>query len=302
VVSDTGMNTQVGRIAQLTAETKKDLSPLEKELYRIGLFVGKISLAISAVLLAVGVFIQGKQFIETLLFATSVAVAAVPEGLPATVTIALAIGVQRLARKNAIIKQLSSVETLGSTTVICSDKTGTLTKNEMTVKEIYFDRYEVSVRGAGYDPVGSIHIECGSKPCVTIGHESGSLEDYEHQRRDLRDLHKNKPEIYAPLEIFMVAAGLCNNARLQKEEESWKIFGDPTEGALLTMVEKSGFDLREIRGRYEKVHEISFDSARKRMSVIVRDMENGKYLVFVKGAPDSILTICDRLIMGGREM
>ena len=226
VVCATGMNTQVGHIAQLTTDTKKDLSPLEKELYRIGLFVGKISLVISAILLAVGVFIQGKQFIETLLFATSVAVAAVPEGLPATVTIALAIGVQRLARKNAIVKQLSSVETLGSTTVICSDKTGTLTKNEMTVKEIYFDRYEVSVRGAGYDPVGSIHIESGAKPCVTIGHESGNLEDYEHQRQDLRELHKNKPEVYAPLEIFMVASGLCNNARLQKEEETWKVFGD----------------------------------------------------------------------------
>jgi len=302
VVTATGMETQMGRIATLTTETKKDLSPLQKELFKIGVFVGKISLVISAILLAVGVFVQGKQFVETLLFATSVAVAAVPEGLPATVTIALAIGVQRLAKKNAIVKQLSSVETLGSTTVICSDKTGTLTKNEMTVKEIYFDHYDISVRGAGYDPVGSIHIECEHKPCVTIGHESGTLEDYEHQRSDLRALHKTKPEIYSVMETFMVAAGICNNAKLQQEDDGWKIFGDPTEGALLTMVEKSGFDIREIRDRYEKIHELSFDSTRKRMSVIVRDKENGKYLAFVKGAPDNILEICDRIIFGGREM
>ncbi len=302
VVAKTGMDTQIGHIARLTTETKKDLSPLEKELFRIGMFVGKISFVISAILLAVGVFIQGKQLVETLLFATSVAVAVVPEGLPATVTIALAIGVQRLARKNAIIKQLSSVETLGSTTVICTDKTGTLTKNEMTVKEIYLDRYDISVRGAGYNPLGSIHIECDNKPCVTIGPETGNFDDYEHQRRDLRDLHRDNKEIYDALEIFMVAAGLCNNSLLQREDDTWKVYGDPTEGALLTMVEKSGFNLEEIRKEYEKIHEFPFDSVRKRMSVIVRDKKSGKYFAFVKGAPDSISTICSQIMIKAREM
>jgi len=302
IVCATGMATQFGRIAQLTTETKKDLSPLERELNLIGLFVGKIALAVAAILLAIGIFIQGKQPIETLLFAAAVAVAAVPEGLPATITIALAIGVQRLARKNAIIKQLSSVETLGATTVICSDKTGTLTKNEMTVKKIYFDRYDVTVQGVGYKPVGSIHIKLNNKPYITIGHQSGTLQDYENQRKSLHELRQNKPELHQALETLMTIAGLCNNANLQRENEEWQVFGDPTEGAILTVVEKSGFDLLEIRDRYRKIHEIAFDSSRKRMSVIVEDKENGKYFVFTKGAPGSIIDICDRVIINNREI
>jgi potassium/sodium efflux P-type ATPase len=302
VVAFTGMNTEMGKIAKLTSETKKALSPLEKELFRIGMFVGKIAFVISAILLAVGVFVQGKQFIETLLFATSVAVAAVPEGLPATITIALAIGVQRLARKKAIVKQLSSAETLGSTTVICSDKTGTLTKNEMTVKEIYLDKYEISVRGVGYAPVGSVHIESAGKQCLTIGTDAGHYDDYEKQRENLKSLHDRLPDLYSSLELFMLAAGLCNNARLSEEENVWKVFGDPTEGALLTMVEKTGFDLEEIHKQYRKVHEITFDSTRKRMTVIFKDIKSGKHFAFAKGAPDSILEICHQSVFNGNTV
>jgi P-type Ca2+ transporter type 2C len=302
VVAFTGMNTEVGKIARLTTETKKALSPLEKELFRIGMFVGKIAFVISSILLAVGVFLQGKPFVETLLFATSVAVAAVPEGLPATITIALAIGVQRLARKKAIVKQLSSAETLGSTTVICSDKTGTLTKNEMTVKEVYIDNYDISVRGVGYNPLGSVHIEHNNKPCVTIGESSGSYDDYERRLSDLRTLHDKQPEVYASLELFMLAAGLCNNAKLENVNNVWKVFGDPTEGALLTMVEKSGFDLDEIRKQYLKIHELTFDSGRKRMTVIVRDVKTGKAFAFTKGAPGSILGICDQIYVQGKTV
>ncbi len=297
IVIGTGMHTEMGKIAKLTTETKKDLSPLEKELNRIGVFVGKIALAISGVLLIEGLVLQKKEFAETLLFATSVAVAAVPEGLPATVTIALAIGVQRLAKKNAIVKQLSSVETLGSTTVICSDKTGTLTKNEMTVKEMYFDEYEVSVRGVGYNPLGSIHIERDNKHCVTIGHENGMYEDYEHQRKDLQNLEKNHNDIYASLEPFMLTASLCNNADLIKDEtKNWKILGDPTEGALLTLAEKAGFTLEKLPSLFEKIHELPFDSKRKRMSVIMKNKETSQYLVFTKGAPDTILEVCTQNI------
>lgn len=299
VVAFTGMGTQMGKIARLTSQTKKDLSPLEKELLRIGVFVGKISLVISGILLAIGVFVQGKQFVDTLLFATSVAVAAVPEGLPATVTIALAIGVQRLARKNAIIKQLSSVETLGSTTVICSDKTGTLTENQMTVKELYFDQYDVSVRGVGYNPQGSIHIEHNKQPCVTIGSEKSHYEDYEHQRKDLMELKKSNPQLFAALEIFMMAASLCNNAEITHENDTWKTLGDPTEGALLTMSEKSGFDVKLLRKEYEKTAELSFDSTRKRMSVLVKDPQ-GKMFAFVKGAPDNILEISGTILASGK--
>lgn len=302
IVASIGMSTQMGKIAQLTTETKKDLSPLQKELLAIGVFVGKVAFVISAILLGVGLF-QGKQFVETLLFATSVAVAAVPEGLPATITIALAIGVQRLAQKNAIVKQLSSVETLGSTTVICSDKTGTLTKNEMTVKEIYFDEYEVSVRGVGYNPLGSIHIERNDVPCVTIGQENGMYEDYEHQRQDLQKLSSNDPQLYKSLETFMIAAGICNNAGLvQEDQKTWKVVGDPTEGALLTMVEKSGLDVELLKKEFEEVYEIPFDSTRKRMTVIVKDSRSDKLLAFTKGAPDSVLENCTQVIFNGRVM
>ncbi len=136
VVIGTGMQTEFGKIANMTVKTTKDQSPLQKELFKIGVFVAKITLVISIGLFLIGIYFQGYSAVESLLFSVAVAVAAVPEGLPATITIALALGVQRLARKHAIIKQLSSVETLGSTTVICSDKTGTLTKNEMTVTKI----------------------------------------------------------------------------------------------------------------------------------------------------------------------
>ncbi len=136
VVVATGMHTEFGKIAHMTIKTTKDKSPLQKELFKIGVFVGKVTLLISLALFLIGVYLQGYTVVESLLFSVAVAVAAVPEGLPATITIALALGVQRLAKKHAIIKQLSSVETLGSTTVICSDKTGTLTKNEMTVTQI----------------------------------------------------------------------------------------------------------------------------------------------------------------------
>lgn len=302
IVTGTGMNTQMGKVAQLTTETKKDLSPLEKELLRIGIFVGKIAIVISGILLAIGTLIQGRSFIDSLLFSTSVAVAAVPEGLPATVTIALAIGVQRLAKKNAIMKQLSAVETLGSTTVICSDKTGTLTKNEMTVKELYFDQYEASVRGVGYNPTGSVHIEHNNKHCITIGQENGMYEDYEHQREDLMELSKKSPEIFNSLELLMVTAGTCNNADLHKENDQWKILGDPTEGALLTLVEKAGFDLQKLRDQYEKIYELSFDSTRKRMTVILKNKVTGTHIAVSKGAPDSIIEISQLLNFNGREV
>lgn len=279
IVIHTGMGTEMGKIAKLTTETKKDLSPLQKDLLHIGSLVGKIVLVISGGLFTVGL-IQGKSFIETLLFATSVAVAAVPEGLPATVTIALAIGVQRLAKKNAIVKQLSSVETLGSTTVICSDKTGTLTKNEMTVKEIHCSAGSATVSGVGYQPIGKIQSK-------TLSKEQASFE------------------------FLINIAVLCNNAELVKEEEknsapkqkrsmnkdadsfqsTWKILGDPTEGALLTLAEKSPHSVQNIKNRFEKIAELPFDSKRKLMTVIVKNTETKEYFAFTKGAPDSIIEI-----------
>ncbi|MFC1750762.1 cation-translocating P-type ATPase [Pseudomonadota bacterium] len=301
IVISIGMQTQMGRIAELTTETKADKSPLERELFRIGIFVGKVAVGISAILFAVGYFIQGKEFIETLLFASSVAVAAVPEGLPATITIALAIGVQRLAKKNAIVKQLSAAETLGSTTVICSDKTGTLTKNEMTVKEIFFDGYEASVHGVGYDPYGTIHVEKKSQDCVNIGREKIGYGDYEKNRKDLLTLEHKHPDVYASIRHLSIAAGLCNNASLEKKGKHYHVLGDPTEGALLTLVRKLGFDLEALQKEYEEIYQITFDSSRKRMTVILKGPDK-KYYAYTKGAPVSILESCSHVLTNGHEI
>lgn len=288
VVVKTGMGTEMGNIATLTTETKKDKSPLEKELNNIGVFVGKITFVITAILFVVGVLLQKKDIIDTLIFATSVAVAAVPEGLPATITIALAIGVQRLAKNNAIVKQLSSVETLGATTVICSDKTGTLTKNEMTVKEIHFDRYKGTVHGVGYDPHGSILIDNG-QDFISIGNAQKPNEDYEKNRGDLQKMAAEQPKIYGTFELLLLTAGFCNNADVDHSENVWKAIGDPTEAALITFVKKSGFNLAEAKQKFLKIHEYPFDSTRKRMTVLVKEEDSGKYFVLTKGSPGSIL-------------
>jgi Ca2+-transporting ATPase len=295
IVIKTGMDSEMGKIAALTTETKKDLSPLEKELKNIGVFVGKLTFVISLVLFLYGILVQGRSFLDTLLFAVSVAVAAVPEGLPATITIALAIGVQRLAKNNAIVKQLSSVETLGATTVICSDKTGTLTKNEMTVKELYFDCYRANISGAGYAPEGTVQIEQAGEMPFTVGkNEENSLK--------FSDLKEKRSGLAKGLEMFFLTIGFCNNASLTQEQERWNMVGDPTEGALLTLMYKSGFEFDDVQKNYERVHEFPFDSVRKRMTVLVREKNSGKIFAFTKGAPISILQISDHILVNANAI
>lgn len=291
LVIKTGMRTEFGKIAALTSETKKDKSPLQKELGHIGLFVGKVTIVLSVVLFLIGFFLQGRKFVDTLLFAVSVAVAAVPEGLPTTITVALALGVQRLARKNAIVKQLSSVETLGSTTVICSDKTGTLTKNEMTVQEMAIDGHTISIHGVGYEPEGSFLIRHERIP---------HPESFEYNKKDLPDLAFKKGALYNHLQLAIRTAALCNNARLTHADNQWKILGDPTEGALITLAEKAGFALDNFYKKHKKIHEFPFDSMRKRMSVIAEEMESGETLAYVKGAPDLLLELCTHSLQEGK--
>lgn len=295
IVLQTGMDTKMGKIAVLTTETRKDKSPLEKELDKIGIFVGKITLVLSAILVVFGLFIQKRGIIETLIFATSVAVAAVPEGLPATITIALAIGVQKLAKNNAIVKQLSSVETLGATTVICTDKTGTLTKNEMMVKEIGFDGHRATISGNGYEPYGTFHIECEGARCISTGKLQIGNEEAENLT-DNKKLASESPAIYSQLRMFMLTAGLCNNAEIHEEKKQYKVVGDPTEGALITLVEKSGFSLKDFRKEYRKIHEFPFDSTRKRMTIIVEEKATKKIFALSKGAPVSILHACGSIL------
>lgn len=266
-VIKTGMNTQFGEIAKLTTETEKTKSPLQIELERIGLFVAKITGVISLVLFAVGVF-RGESWLDSLLFSVSVAIAAVPEGLPTTITIALALGATVLARKKAIVKKLSSVETLGAVTTICSDKTGTLTKNEMTVREIYLaDRSIFQVTGVGYDP------------------HSGKLNFIGGHEKNI----KNR----GLLEQLLKICKNCNEAKLNEAAGVYSILGDPTEGSLLTLAEKYKNAHDQDSKLTLRMDEIfPFDSDRKMMSVVVHDSVEKTLKVLVKGSPDQVLEKC----------
>jgi Ca2+-transporting ATPase len=226
-----GAETEFGKVAKLTTNLQKSESPLTKEVKSIGVFVGKISLGISVLLFVVGYFFQGFSFIESLLFSVAVAVAAVPEGLPVTLTTALALGMQRLARKKALMRELKSVETLGGTTVICSDKTGTLTRNQMTVTRGWLaEADEFMITGGGYDPrKGKVKIE------------------------------KTNPAAH----LLFSIADYCNESSLVKRGKTWSIIGDPTEGALKVAARKFGTVVRK-----QKATKIfPFDSDRKRMSI-----------------------------------
>lgn len=293
LVIKTGKDTEFGKIASLTQATKKDLSPLEKEIKQIGLFTAKVTLGITGLILLSQLIFSKNSIVETILFAVSIAVAAVPEGLPATITIALALGVQRLAKKNAIMRQLSSVETLGSTTVICSDKTGTLTKNEMTVKVAYLDDLYLSFEGAGYQPLGKISI---------INKKSEQF-DYDSTLSQADNLHhyiQADSSAGHALEMASLVSIFCNNSELVNQHDQLKLLGDPTEGALLTMAEKIGFSKNQLNQSFQKVFEIPFDSDRKLMTQVIQNLQSGKYYILVKGAPEKILDLCDQRMSRGK--
>jgi len=271
-VQQTGMQTQFGRIAHLTTKTVQDKSPLQKEMLHIGLFVTKVTLVLSGILVLAGLFLQEKPFLESLLFAVSVAVAAVPEGLPATITVALALGVQRMAKRQVVVKRLSSIETLGSTTVICSDKTGTLTKNEMTVTKLLLGTDTVvAVSGTGYNP-----------------NEGRIGADQAIEKNVLENLQKVKD-----------ISTFCSEAELQKRDGRYIILGDPTEGALLTLAEKPVKAEHQVRASEARVFDkMPFDSARKLMSVLVE--QDGHREIWTKGSPDEILHRSTHFLHGNK--
>jgi Ca2+-transporting ATPase len=259
LVISTGLETKFGQIAVLTNQTNKEKSPLQKELENIGLFVSKITLIIAVIITTLTVFLQKRELLETLVFASSVAVAAVPEGLPATVTIALALGVQRLARKGAIVKQLSSVETLGCTSTIVSDKTGTLTKNEMTAVNCYTPFAEYQISGIGYNDKGQITTLNGI----------------------------NTSNILKKIQLI---SQNCNAAKIDFKTE--KVIGDPTEGALLSLAAKIANKPTQI----ELVQTIPFNSVRKMMATLISHKNEKEILI--KGAPDIVLENCTKIFNG----
>jgi len=304
IVIATGEKTEFGKITRLTAETKQDASPLQKELKRIGVIIAIVTLAISAILFIIGFALQGKTFIDNLLFTISVAVAAVPEGLPATITIALALGVQRLANKKAIMKQLSSVETLGATTVILSDKTGTLTKNEMTIKEMFFNNHFAEVKGVGYAPKGEIQIfQNGNEQPLIIGRDDSVLIDKDQRKTDLALFAEKDKHTYEAFKYLATIGVLCNEARLNKTiQNDYELIGDPTEGSILTLVKKAGFSFKDFVDTHTFLEKLPFDSTRKRMSVIVKNLHSHQISVLTKGATQSVLDKCTGILIDGKKI
>ncbi len=303
IVFATGEKTEFGKIAQLTTTTKQDPTPLQKEMKRIGGFIAILTLVLSGTLLFIGYFIQGKGFIENLLFTISVAVAAVPEGLPTTITIALAIGVRRLATKKAIVKKLTSVETLGCATVILSDKTGTLTQNELTIKELYFNNLFTEVKGIGYSPRGEVQILKPDSGPITIGRDDPVLVDMGKRKEDLKFLEEKEKTIYETLKTIALVGSLCSNSTLkQTSDNEFNVVGDPLEGAILTFIKKCGFDSRSFENQYKYLEKIPFNPERKRMSVVVRHIQNGEIFVLTKGSVKTVLEKCTGILIDGKKI
>ena len=281
VVVSTGMHTQLGMIATMLSSVEMEETPLQRRLQQLGRTLGVAALIICAIVFVAGI-IQGGEFLDMFMVAVSLAIAAVPEGLPAIVTISLALGMNEMIKRNALIRRLSSVETLGSATVICSDKTGTLTQNVMTVTRLWVDGQEVEITGTGYSAQGEFLV--GGKPI--------NLKDY--------------PAVGTALWV----GTLNNDAELERLDtengrEGYRIVGDPTEGAILIAAAKAGALPDQLNQAFPRKHEIPFDSERKRM-VTVHDLdgaseedlspfhssEKEKIAVVVKGAPDVVLQLC----------
>ncbi|MBP1999341.1 Ca2+-transporting ATPase [Paenibacillus shirakamiensis] len=283
VVIRTGMDSEMGKIADLIQNTESQETPLQHRLEQLGKILIGLSLALTVLVVLAGI-LHGQPPASMFFAGVSLAVAAIPEGLPAIVTIALALGVQRMIKRKAIVRKLPSVETLGCASVICSDKTGTLTQNKMTVKQLWLEGRILEVTGDGYEPSGHI-----------LSHGKST------------DLKKD-----SSLRRMLQISALCNNAEIYesnvteesgkkkgKEEDilHWVLKGDPTEGALVTLASKAGFTPQSLEGLYQRDMEYPFDSDRKRMSVVVS--HQGGRLSYVKGAPDVLLDRCSYMLWDG---
>ncbi|MEM2567373.1 MAG: cation-transporting P-type ATPase, partial [Candidatus Bathyarchaeia archaeon] len=279
VVTATGMNTEFRKIAEMVQTDEEEETPLQRKLGRFASKIAKVVVAVCVLIFALEAFgvitkmhFEAEGFIRAFTSSISLAISAVPEGLPAIVTIALALGARELAKRNAIVRRLSAAESLSAVAVICSDKTGTITKGEMTVRQIYVDGKLVEVTGIGYEPSGEFHI---SEDSVK---SEGSLE------------------------LVLRIGALCNNTRLRKNEQNnnWEIFGDPTEGALIVAAAKAGLRKEALENSYPRISEIPFTSERKRMTTIHKTPE-GEIHAYMKGAPEVVLERCTHIFEEGKE-
>ncbi|MFH7024640.1 MAG: cation-translocating P-type ATPase [Heteroscytonema crispum UTEX LB 1556] len=290
LVTNTGMKTELGKIAQMLQSVQSEPTPLQQRMTQLGNVLVTGSLILVAIVVVSGLF-RGGNLAELLEVSLSMAVAVVPEGLPAVITVTLALGTQRMVKRNALIRKLPAVETLGSVTTICSDKTGTLTQNKMVVQSIYTNNRSFGVTGDGYAPTGEFLLD---------KQKLSTLDQY--------------PEIPA----LLVSCAVCNDSVLQQEKGQWTILGDPTEGALVTLAGKGGIEKDQWASKLPRVAEFPFSSERKRMSVIcqVEQISTGvspvtdvdpaiagmlkseNYLMFTKGSPELILARCTQIYAG----
>ena len=274
LVTKIGMQTELGKIAALIQDVETEDTPLQQRMTQLGNVLVSGSLALVVVVVAIGMFNKG-EFGPLLETSLSMAVAVVPEGLPAVVTVTLALGTQRMVKKKALIRRLPAVETLGSVTTICSDKTGTLTQNKMVVQSIRTGLHSLQVTGDGYAPVGEFSVS---------GNEDNS-----------NFVVQNMPEV----QQLLMACVFCNDSILQQKNGEWIIIGDPTEGALLVLATKGSCDFSEWQHRMPRVSEVPFSSERKRMSVLVQG-EHGGNVLFCKGSPELTLECCTQIKIGDR--
>jgi len=271
LVVRTGMSTEMGKIATSIQEVKPEKTPIQESISKLSKYIIILILGIIGILVAVSL-VRGLDWLEVFLLAVAAAVSAIPEGLPAVVTVVLAVGMRIMARRNAVIRRLVAVETLGSATVICSDKTGTLTLNEMTVRRLYVDGQSIEVTGNGYEPRGEFH----------------------------RDGQIVSPESEAPLALMLRIGALCNDALLTREDDCCSIYGDPTEGALVVAAAKAGMNKEKLEKALPRIDEIPFQSEKQYMATL--HPRDGGRVVYIKGSVERLLSLSKYYLRGGRAV
>ncbi len=269
IVTSTGMGTEMGKIAATLQTTKETKTPLQKKFEQLARQIGIVTIILIVVVLGLGIIQKTLSFGEMLLVALALTVSTIPNSLPLVVTVGLSMGTKRLAKKNMLIKKLPAAESLGAATIICSDKTGTITKNQMTITKVYANKEIIEVSGSGYQTEGTF---------------SSNNRQVDPQK----------------MELLLRTGYLCNNSKLEKKGKTYDVIGDPTEGSLIVLAKKGDLKEDRMKSSFKFIEELPFDSERKRMSVIFRNKKDKKTEAYVKGAPDLLLKECNRIIINGK--